>query len=213
MSTRSILTTIMILACAAAPVKAQKIAIFQCPVEIEHSNDQGDMASGEYLRTYGTKGKTRTLEFLHQVLNPFVEIQLTKAGFEVLALDTLSAIKSNVYGCPNLTIKKAAESGIADQYLRIHIKDIGLTNQANQTDPFSQQRKEVNVRCRLQFYDANRNLVKEAEGFFKSGDPIPHPEEVGVDLRQYRGDPYMQEIKIYETCCKMAILNALSKLK
>jgi len=212
MSLNKWLITVLCLYAFSHPVGAQKLVIYQCPIEIDHSNDQGEMSSSDYLRNYGTKGKTRTLEYLHEILKPFVKDQLIKAGYELLPFDTLSSVKANVYGCPNLNIKKATEAIQADQYLRIFIKDIGMVNQ-NQTDPFQQQKKEVNIRCRIQLHDADRNLIKEVEGFFKSGDPISHPELINVDLRQFRSDPYMQEIKIYEICCKMSILNALAKME
>ena len=207
------LLLLLVLSFLLPPVFGQTSAIFQCPIEVELSNDQGEMSTGDYLRKYGTKGKTRALEHLHSVLPEFVYNQFLKAGITLLNRDTLASIKCDEYGCPNLSIKKAVDSKIADQYIRIHLKDIGMVENPNQTDLFRQQKKEVKIRCRIQIYNNNRVLIKEGEAIFQSGDPITHPGEVGVDIRNYRGDPWQQELKIYEICCKMALINALKQLK
>lgn len=68
------------------------------------------------------------------------------------------------------------------------------------------------MRCRIQIYDAGKTLLKEAEGTFQSGEKIENPGELGVDLRRYEGSDYLQELKIYETCTKMAILKAINQL-
>ncbi|MCD6331786.1 MAG: hypothetical protein J7L89_00785 [Bacteroidales bacterium] len=195
-------------------VRAQTIAVFQCPIELELTNDQGDMAAVDYLRNYGTKGKTRALEFLHKIMPDFIKNQFSKAGYLLLPLDTLAGIKSNNYGCPALSLRKAVGSRVADQYARISFKDIGMLEQGvNQTDPFSRQKKIVKLRCRIQLYDSSRKLVKQAEAIFQSGDPVAHPEIIGVNLHDYIGDRWMQELKIYEICCKMSLIRALDKLR
>jgi len=193
---------------------AQKMAIFNFPVEIELTNDQGDMPTKDYLKNYGTKGKQRGAEFIYQVINPFIQAQFKKSGLELLAIDTLSPVKANEYGHPAATLPKVVTTGIADQYLRIHIKDIGIVAMegANQSDPYNRQRKIVKIRCRIQVYDNQKNLIKEAEGEFRSGDKVENPTELGVDLRRNAGSEYEQELKVYETCVKMAVLRAIRQL-
>jgi len=195
--------------------RAQKVAIYSYPVEIELNNDQGDMPTKDYLKNYGTKGKKRGIEFIYEAVSPFLVSHLTKAGIGILAVDTLSGVKSNEYGKPSATLAKAVVTGIADQYMKVFLKDItapyieGLT----QTDPNSQRKKLVKMRCRIQIYDAKKVLLKDVEGEFESGEKIENPAELGVDFRKYQGSDYLQELKIYETCTKMAIMRAVSKLK
>jgi hypothetical protein len=197
------------------PVKAQKVAIYSYPVEIELTNDQGDMPTKDYLKNYGTKGKKRGVEFIYETATPFLITRLNKAGMVVLAIDTLSPIKANEYGKPSASLAKAVVSGIAGQYMKVYIKDItqpyveGLT----QTDPNSQQRKLVKIRCRIQIYDSNKELLKDAEGVFQSGEKMESASDLGVDLRKYQGTEYLQELKIYETCTKMAIIKAVNQLE
>lgn len=190
---------------------AQKAAIYNYPVEIGLTNDQGDMASLEYLKNYGTKGKKRGIEFIYETVTPFLAERLNKSGISLLPVDTLSGIRANEYGKPSATLSKAIASGIADQYIKVFLEDItqptvdGLT----QTDSYSQQKKLVKMKCRIQVYDSKKKLVKDMEGIFQSGEKIENPSELGVDFRKYQGSDYLQELKIYETCSKMAIMRAL----
>jgi len=198
----------------AISTNAQKIAIYSYPVEIELTNDQGDMPSKEYLKNYGTKGKKRGNEFIYETVTPFLVARLTKAGLNLLSVDTLNSVKSNEYNKPSATLAKASATGIADQYAKVYIKDItqpfveGLTQQ----DPNSQTKKLIKIRCRIQIYDSNKELIKESEGVFQSGEKIENASELGVDLRKYQGSDYLQELKIYETCTKMAIMKAVAIL-
>lgn len=209
---RFILFLFAVVLCSLSPVKAQKLVLFQCPIDIELSNDQGEMPTSDYLKNYGTKRKTRAQEYLHMKMAPFIQEQFAQAGFDLFPLDTLSSVKCNVYGCPNLSLNKAVKTGMADQYLRVHLKDIGLVETPNSTDPFQQSRKTVKVRCKIQIYGTDKKLIQNVEGFFESGEPVTHPEEINVDLRKYRGDAFMQELSIYEISCKMAVINALAEL-
>ena len=199
----------------AMTARAQKVAIYSYPVAIELNNDQGDMSSRDYLKNYGTKGKKRSVEFIYQAVSPFLLAHLTKTGMNMLSVDTLASIKANDYGKPSTTLGKAIASGIADEYIKVSLDDVtpplieGLTPQ----DQISRQKKLVKMHCRIQIYDAKKTLLKEAEGEFQSGEKIENPTELGVDFRKYEGSDYLQELKIYETCSKMAILRAVSKLK
>jgi hypothetical protein len=190
------------------------MAIFNFPVEIELTNDQGDMPTKDYLKNYGTKGKQRGVEYIYQIIIPFIEVQFKKSNLNLLPIDTLSLVKANEYGHPMAVLPKVVPTGIADQYLRIHIKDIGTVAMegVNQTDPFNRQRKIVKIRCRIQVYDNQKNLIKEVESEFHSGDKIENPAELGVDLRRSAGTEYEQELKIYETCTKVAVLKAIKQL-
>jgi hypothetical protein len=193
---------------------AQKTAIFSYPVEIELSNDQGDMPTKDYLKNYGTKGKKRGNEFIYESATPFLIKKLASAGIELLPVDTLSTIKANEYGKPTTTLAKAVSSGIADQYIKIYLKDITLpvVEGLTQQDPNSQSKKLIKIRCRIHLYDSQKVLIKEAEGIFQSGEKMESATELGVDLRKYQGSEYLQELKIYETCTKMAIIKAVGKL-
>jgi hypothetical protein len=205
---------IFILPILSLPLLAQKTAIFSYPVEIELTNDQGDMPTKDYLKNYGTKGKKRGNEFIYEAVTPFLISHLNKAGMTVLSVDTLNSIKANEYGKPATSIAKAAASGIADQYIKVYFKDITLpqVEGLTQQDPNSQQKKLVKMRCRIQIFDANKKMLHNLEGEFQSGEKIENPTELGVDLRKYQGSDYLQELKIYETCTKMAVLRALSQL-
>lgn len=204
----------LILTCHVISVKGQKVAIYSYPVEIDLTNDQGDMLTKDYLKNYGTKGKKRGNEYIYQSVSPFLIAQFNKTGKSLLSVDTLSGIKANEYGKPSTTLAKAVVSGKADEYMKVYLQDIsqpfveGLT----QTDPNSQRKKLVKMRCRIQIYDVKKVLLKDVEGVFQSGEKIENPAELGVDFRKYQGSDYLQELKIYETCAKMAIINAISKL-
>lgn len=195
-------------------VYSQKVAIYSFPVEIELNNDQGDMSTKDYLKNYGTKGKKRGVEFIYEAVSPFLAARLTIAGISLLSVDTLSVIRANEYGKPSATLAKAVSSGIAEQYMKVYLKDITLPaiEGLTQTDPNSQRKKIVKMRCRIQIYDSGKTLLRDAEGIFQSGDKIDNASELGVDLRKYQGSDYLQELKIYETCTKMAIIKAISQL-
>lgn len=210
----SFITCVIVFCCFSLSVKAQKLAIYSYQVEIELNNDQGDMSSKDYLKNYGTKGKKRGVEFIYEAVTPFLLEKFNKAGFNVLTADTMKVIKGNEYGMPSATLAKAVTSGIADQYIKVNIKDITLpeVEGLTQQDPNSQRKKLVKIRCRIQLYDAKKELIKDVEGIFQSGEKIENPSELGVDFRKYQGSDYLQELKIYETCTKMAILKAVSLL-
>ncbi len=192
----------------------QKMAIFSFPVEIELTNDQGDMLTKDYLKNYGTKGKKRGIEYIYNTCIPFITTQFQKHGKELLTVDTLSSVKANEYGHPMASINKVVATGIADQYIRLHLKDIGMValNGENQSDPYNRQKMLVKIRCRIQVYDKDKNLIKEAVGEFQTGDKIENAAELGVDLRRNTGTEYEQELKVFETCTKIAILKAIKQL-
>ena len=195
-------------------VWAQKAAIYSYTVEIELTSDQGDMAVKEYLKNYGTKGKKQGIEVIYKVVTPFLAEQLNKSGFNMLPVDTLNTIKENDYGKPSATLAKVVKSGIADEYIKVYLKDITMPNVEGltQQDRNSQQRKSVKMRCRIQVYNSKKELTKEGEGVFQSGEKIENPSILGVDLRTHEGSDYLQELKIYETCTKMAILRTLEQM-
>jgi hypothetical protein len=205
--------TLLIVAASAA--RGQKVAIYSYPVEIELTNDQGDMPTKEYLRNYGTKGKKRGNEFIYQAVTPFLLDRLLKSGLELLPIDTLTTLKANEYGKPSATIGKAVATGLADRYLRVHLKDITMPVVAdlNQQDPGAPSRKIVKMQCRMQLLDGKKDMVWDVSAEFQSGEKIENASELGVDLRKYQGSDYLQELKIYETCTKMAIIRALDKVK
>ncbi len=198
----------------AGSVKAQKVAIYSYPVEIELNNDQGDMDTKEYLKTYGTKGKKRGNEFIYEKVTPFLMAHLKEAGLNILSADTLNSIKTNEYNKPSATLAKAVASGIADQYMKVYLKDITapLMTEVAAQDPSAQRKKLIKMRCRIQIYDAKKELIKDVEGVFQSGDKIENAADLGVDLRKYSGTEYLQELKVYETCTKIAIHKAVGQL-
>lgn len=204
----------LIFSALAISVKAQKVAIYNLPVEIELTNDQGDMSTKDYLKNYGTKGKKQGIELIYEAVTPFIFTQLNKAGINVLPVETLNSIKANEYGKPSTTLAKAVKTGIADQYMKVYLKDItqpvveGLTQQ----DPNSQTKKLVKMRCRIQLYDSKKVLLQDVEGVFQSGEKIENASALGVDFRKYQGSDHLQELKIYETCSKMSIMKAISQL-
>ena len=192
----------------------QKAAIYSYPVEIELTNDQGDMPTKDYLKNYGTKGKQRGVEFIYEAVTPFLLSSLAKTGLDLLPVDTLSTVKANEYGKPSASLAKAVATGLAGQYLKVYLKDITMpvVTDLNQQDPGKQAKKLVKMKCRLQLYDSKKELVWDVEGEFQSGEKIENASELGVDLRKYQGSDYLQELKIYETCTKMAIRRAVAKI-
>ncbi|MFH0761220.1 MAG: hypothetical protein V2A67_06925 [Bacteroidota bacterium] len=195
-------------------LSAQKIAVFSFPVEIELTNDQGEMSTRDYLKNYGTKGRKRGPEYIYKATVPFIITQFAKTGKTLLTIDTLSTLKDNEYGYPSASLAKAIETGIADQYIRIHLKDIAQVELEGvvQLDPQTQQKKIVKMRCRLQIYDKDKNLIFESTGEFQSGEKVENAAELGVDLRRIESSAFDQELKVYETCAKMAILRAMKLL-
>jgi hypothetical protein len=83
---------------------------------------------------------------------------------------------------------------------------------ANRVDPYNGQRKIVKILCRIQVFDKDKVMIKEAVGEFQSGEKIEFANELGVDLRHNAGTEYEQELKIYETCAKIAIIRAVKQL-
>jgi len=214
---RSILTAAIFVGLLLCPAKAlfsQKTAVYSYPIEIELTNDQGDMLTKDYLKNYGTKGKRRGIEIMYENVTPFLIDRLQKAGIGILPIDTLSVVKSNEYGKPSATLSKAVATGIADQYMKVYLKEVTQPDLASmaQQDVNVQKHKIVKMSCRIQLYDNKKKLIKEAEGEFQSGDKIENPSELGVDFRKYQGSEYLQEVKIYETCCKMSVIKALARL-
>ena len=69
--------------------------------------------------------------------------------------------------------------------------------------------KIVEMRCRLQLYDQDKDLVRTAEATFKTGQKVDPKYNLGVDLRQFMGSGRAQELKFYEVSCKMAFFRAL----
>lgn len=172
------------------------------------------MPTKEYLKNYGVKGIKRGPEYVYKVVNPFLISQLEKSGMDLLPLDTLSSVKSNRYGFPSANLSKAVATEVADQYLRIHLKDISSLSLdgSNQTDPLEQQKKIVKMRCRIQVYSSDKNLIQDVEGVFHTGDKIDNAGELGIDFRRVSGTIHDQELKVYETCAKMAIYKAVQAL-
>jgi hypothetical protein len=195
-------------------VQAQMAAVFNYTVEIDLTNDQGDMPTKEYLKNYGTKGKKRSVEYIYSTVNPFLVKEFQKSGIGLLPLDTLSPVKHNEYGFPAATLAKAVPTGITGQYIRIHIKDISQVSMdgGNRTDPLQREKKIVKMRCRIQVFNPEKELIKDAEGTFQTGEKIENPAELGIDLRSAQGSEYQQELRIYETCTKMSIIRALKEL-
>lgn len=187
------------------------IAIFSFTLDFELTNDQGDFPTVEYLKQYGTKGKTRANEVMYPILEECMTKQMVNKGFSLAKFNVLSDIKANVYGYPVMSIKKATKSGRHNQYLKIALKDIGQVPPSQLDAAPGQAIKPVKIRCRMTLYDANRKIIKQSEGIFGSGEKVGNTYDLGVDLRQYRGSGRTQELKFYEVCCKMAFLRALEK--
>ncbi len=210
-----ILALISLFALCVTPVFSQDkpevdAHIFNFSIELEVSNDQGTMETGEYLREYGTKGKTRAISDLYPILDSCYMLAFERKGLTVHPSSTLSNIRANSYGFPVMSLKKAIKNGEGTQFLRIHLKDIGFVN-PEQAMVNSNTVKVVEMRCRIQLYDLDRNLIRTAEATFKTGEKVDPKYNLGVDLRQFRGSGYMQEVKFYEVCCKMAFFRALEQ--
>jgi hypothetical protein len=190
-------------------VDSASVAVFSFSLDFEISNDEGDYPTKDYLRDYGTKGKTRAHEEMYPILEECMTRQLRKKGINIEPFVALAETKSNAYGYPSLTLGKATKTGLYDQYLKIALKDIGQVPPSQLDAAPGQAVKPVIMRCRISLYDANKNILKEAEGTFGSGEKVGDQYDIGVDLRQYQGDGRAQELKFYEVCCKMAFLRAL----
>jgi len=149
---------------------------------------------------------------MYAVLKPFIQKGFSEAQIAIEPCETLGSVKANVYGYPNMLLRKAVKSCEADYFIRLSFKDIGIVSgPQNQADPsLNLQRKEVRLHCKISLYDEERVLVKEGVGEFESGEKIPAEIDLGVDLRQFRGTGREQELKVYESCSKMAFLRALN---
>lgn len=188
----------------------KNVALYQFPIELEIQNDQGEMSTGEYLRDYGTKRKTRALEYMYEKMEPFVREQLAKKQITLMPCDELREIKANPYGIPSMMINKAVSScKTADYFLRIALKDITVINPEAPSTGLSIKMRTITVRCRIHITDPGKNVIKELEGIFNSGEKIESTRDIGIDLRKITGSEREQELKVYESCCKMAFLKAL----
>ncbi len=188
------------------------IALYQFPIDFEIQNDQGEMNTKEYLKSYGTKRKTRAVEKMYEIMIPFIHDRITEEGFELLPCDELGSIKANPYGIPNIGIAKAVKAcEKADYFLRIAIKDITVINTNAQKADAPVKMRTLTVRCRITLQDKDKNNIKSLEAIFDSGDRIESHRNIGIDTRKINGTDREQEMKIYETCCKMAFLKAMDK--
>jgi hypothetical protein len=187
-------------------------ALHKLTLDFEIQNDQGDMNTKEYLKTYGTKRKTRTLEYMYQIMVPFVSKELEKKQISLKQIEEVATVKSNPYNIPNMGVKKAIKSlEDTDYFLRIAIKDITVINpEAPKTD-LSIKMRTLTLRCRLFLLDREKNTIRELEGIFNSGETIESHRDIGIDPRKIRGPEREQELKVYESCCKMAFLKAMDK--
>ena len=206
----AILTILPLLSMAQNP-DTDSISVFNFYLEFELTNDQGDLETGDYLKNYGTKGKTRAMEYMYPLLNDFFMKNMIDKGLPVRPMRTCSFIKENVYGFPVAALPKAVKSGSSTRYLKISLKDIGqvIPGQTNSTT--GQAVKPVIIRCRLQLYDDQKVLLKESEAQFQTGEKVGSQYNIGVNLREYQGGGWEQELKFYEVCFKMAFLRALDK--
>lgn len=212
----SVLISILILFTCnsfAQTTDSKPIATFNFSLDFKLNNDQGDLPTKEYLKLYGTRGKTRAHEEMYPILVDFFMNQFKMLQLPVEPMTQLADIKANAYGIPVMTLGKAVKSKRSERYLKIVLKDIGQIP-PGQMDGSSGQAivKVVKMRCRIQLYDDNKNLLQTSEGFFSTGEKVDSKYNVGVDLRNYRGDGRQQELKCYEVCCKMAFLRALEEL-
>lgn len=208
------LILISLLIILAPPLFAQEtdnkaVSLFNFNLEFELNNDQGDLNTKDYLKQYGTKGKTRAFEVMYPILNEFFVEEFKNQQINIKPFEQLADIKSNAYGMPSMSLGKAVKSKRAERYLRIVLKDIGQVPMAQLAGTGEPVMKVVKIRCRLQIYDENKNLLKYSEGFFATGDKMGPDYNLGVDLRKYQGSGWQQELKFYEVCCKMAFLHAL----
>lgn len=187
------------------------VALYQFPIDIQIQNDQGEMDTREYLKEYGTRGKTRALEAIYEIMVPFVNSRLAAENLEMLPCEEVAAIKSNSYGIPNMMINKALKScEKADYFLRIALKDVTVIN-PNIPETDLKKTQTITMRCRISLTDKDKNSIKELEGIFNSGDKIETHRDIGFDMRKIRGPEREQEMKVYEACCKMAFLRAMDK--
>ncbi len=187
------------------------IAIHSFTLEFELNNDQGELSTKDYLKQYGTKGKTRAHEALYPILVDFFSQEFESHQIPVGPIDQLADLKANAYGIPSMTLGKAVKSKRSERYLKISMKDIGQVPPGQMENSSTSVIKVVKIRCRLQLYDADKNLLKDSEDFFATGEKVNSKYNIGVDLRQYRGSGRQQELKFYEVCCKMAFMRALEK--
>jgi hypothetical protein len=193
-------------------LSGKMFALYQFPIDFEIQNDQGEMDTGEYLKEYGTRRKTRAVETMYEIMVPYVVDRLSRVGVNLLPCDEMADIKSNPYGVPNMMINKAVKScDKADYFLRIAIKDITVINPNIPTDNLSVKTRTITVRCRISVTDRDKNTIKDLEGVFDSSEKIPAHRDIGFDILKIRGPERDQEIKVYEACCKMAFLRAMDK--
>ena len=186
------------------------IALYQFHLDFEIQNDQGEMSTKEYVKSYGTKRKTRALEYMYEIMIPFVKENLEKKGVLLMPCEVLSVIKANPYGVPNMMINKAIKScKQADYFLRIAIKDMTVINPDAPKTDLAVKMRTITMRCRITLLDQEKNPIKELEGLFNSGEKIKAGRDIGIDIKKITGTPRDQEIKIYESCCKMAFLRAM----
>ncbi len=188
------------------------IALYQFPMDYEIQNDQGEMSTKEYLKSYGTKRKTRAVETMYGIMIPFINKSFDSKGVELLPCEELGSIKSNPYGIPNLGIAKAIKScAKADYFLRIALKDITVINPIAQQAGVAVRTRTFTVRCRISLLGKDKKAVKSLEATFDSGERIESNRNIGIDTRKINGTDREQELKIYEICCKMAFLKAMDK--
>jgi hypothetical protein len=175
-------------------------------------NDQGEMSTKEYLKSYGTKRKTRAVETMYGIMVPFINETFVSKGVELLPCEELGSIKSNPYGIPNIGISKAIKScAKADYFLRIAIKDITVINPVPLQNGLAFKTRTLTVRCRISLLGKDKKSVKSLEATFNSSEKIESNRNIGIDTRKINGTDREQELKIYETCCKMAFLKAMDK--
>lgn len=186
------------------------IALYQFSMDFEIQNDQGDMTTKEYVKSYGTKRKTRALENMYEIMVPFISENLKQKGITLMPCEELATIKSNPYGVPNMMLGKAIKScDKADYFLRIVLKDITVINPDAPKTDLSVKMRTITMRCRIHLLDTDKNPIKELEGIFNSGEKIGTERDIGIDIRKITGTERDQELKIYESCCKMAFLRAM----
>ena len=190
----------------------KSIALYQFPIDFAIQNDQGEMSTKDYLKEYGTKRKSRAVELMYEIMIPFIATELGKKDVVLMPCDELAQIRSNPYGVPHMMLKKAAKScGTADYFLRIAIKDITVINPDAQQTNMSVKMRTITMRCRINLLDKDKNSIKSVEGFFNSGETIESSRNIGIDPRKITGPERDQELKVYESCCKMSFLKAMDK--
>ena len=190
----------------------KSVALHQFSMDFAIQNDQGEMTTKEYVKTYGTKRKTRAIEGMYEIMMPFVKENLAKKDVNLMPCEELAAVKANPYGVPNMMINKAIKScKTADYFLRIAIKDITVINPDAPKTDLSIKMRTITMRCRIHLMDADKNPIKTLEGIFNSGKKIESDRDIGIDIRKITGTERDQELKVYESCCKMAFLIAMDK--